>query len=129
MAPLWSILNDHLENGDSKRPVTFFYGARTPRDLFYLDKLAAIHERFPNFHFVPGLSNLENGEQWDGEQGFIHTVVDRYFREKGLHTPKMEAYVCGPPPMIDALLPVLSRHGVAEDHTHIDRFTQSTSSR
>jgi propane monooxygenase reductase component len=129
MAPLWSILNDHLEAGDHNRPITFFYGARSPRDLFYQDKLAAIADHFPNFRFVPGLSHLENGDEWAGERGFIHTVVDHYFREKGLRTPQLEAYVCGPPPMIDALLPVLGRHGVAEDHTHIDRFTQSTASR
>ena len=129
MAPLWSILSNHIEEGDHSRPVTFFYGTRTEKDLFYLDKIAAISAQLPNFRFVPGLSNLEEGDTWEGERGFIHTVVDSYFREKGLRTPQMEAYVCGPPPMIDALLPVLSRHGIAEDHTHIDKFTQSTSSR
>lgn len=126
MAPLWSILHDHLEQGDTSRPITFFYGARTKADLFYLDQLAAISQRYPNFRFVAGLSHLENGDPWEGEQGFIHTVVDRYFKEKGLRTPSMEAYVCGPPPMIDALLPVLSRHGVDEEHVHADKFTPAT---
>jgi len=129
MAPLWSILHDHLEKGDTDRPVTFFYGARTKRDLFYLEQMAEISQQFPNFHFVPGLSHLENGDTWDGEQGFIHTVVDRYFKEKGLGAPEMEAYVCGPPPMIDALLPVLSRHGVHEEYTHVDKFTQALPTR
>ena len=91
--------------------------------------LAAISQRYPAFRFVPGLSHLENGEVWDGEQGFIHTVVDQHFKEKGLRAPAMEAYVCGPPPMIDALLPVLSRHGVHEEHIHADKFTQATPAR
>lgn len=125
MAPLWSILHDHLENGDTNRPVTFFYGARTEQDLFYLDQLAEIGKKHPSFRFVPGLSNLEDGTQWDGEQGFIHTVVERYFQEEGMGAPQMEAYVCGPPPMIDALLPVLSRYSVDEEHTHVDKFTQA----
>lgn len=52
----------------------------------------------PNFRFVPGLSNLEDGEVWQGKEGFIHTIVDRYFKGKGLRIPNMEAYVCGRPP-------------------------------
>jgi propane monooxygenase reductase subunit len=129
MAPLWSILNDHLQHGDRSRPVTFFYGARTERDLFYRDKIAEIAQQLPKFHFVPGLSHLENGADWDGEQGFIHTVVDRHFKEKGLRLPEMEAYACGPPPMIDALVPVLQLNGVDPEQIHLDRFTQAPASR
>ena len=128
MAPVWSILNDHLESGDHSRPVTFFYGARAEKDLFYLDKITEIAEQLPTFRFVPGLSHLDDGADWDGEQGFIHTVVDRFFKEEGLGAPKMEVYTCGPPPMIDALLPVLQLNRVDEEHIHMDRFTQAPAS-
>jgi propane monooxygenase reductase subunit len=129
MAPLWAILNDHLEHGDHSRPVTFFYGARTERDLFYLDKIAEIEQQLPNFRFIPGLSHLDGGSGWDGEQGFIHTIVDRHFKEKGLRAPEMEAYACGPPPMIDALVPVLQLNRVDPEQIHLDKFTQAPASR
>ncbi len=125
MAPVWSILMDHLENGDQNRPIYFFYGARTEEDLFYLDKLAAIAAKHPNFHFIPGLSNLDDDATWDGERGYIHTSVERYFKNGKLSSSNMEAYVCGPPPMIDALIPVLTMNGVDDEHIHIDKFTQA----
>ncbi|GAB4431841.1 MAG: FAD-binding oxidoreductase [Chloroflexi bacterium OHK40] len=124
MAPLWSILADHLEHGDRRRPVIFFYGARTERDLFYLDQLAAIQAQRPNIRFVPALSQLEPGAPWEGEQGYIHEVLGRYF-EEGMQTGEVEAYLCGPPPMIDATLPVLERNRVRPERIHVDRFTQA----
>lgn len=125
MAPLWSILNAHVEQGDRSRPITFFYGARTKDDLFYLDKIAEIAKQLPHFRFVPGLSHLGDNTDWDGERGFIHTVVDRFFKEEGLGAPEMEVYTCGPPPMIDALLPVLQLNRVSEERIHVDKFTTS----
>jgi propane monooxygenase reductase component len=90
----------------------------------YLDKIAAISRQLPNFRFVPALSHLDADAAWDGERGFIHEAINRYFQEA---TPKgeMEAYSCGPPPMIDAVLPVLARNRVKQDRIHIDKFTQA----
>ncbi|NNJ12724.1 2Fe-2S iron-sulfur cluster binding domain-containing protein [Chloroflexales bacterium ZM16-3] len=124
MAPLWSILNDHIEQGDRRRPVLFFYGARGERDLFYLDKIAAIQAQRANVRFVPALSQLEVGSTWEGAQGYIHEVLGRHLQE-GERASTMEAYTCGPPPMIDAVLPVLERNGVKPDRIHVDRFTQA----
>ena len=124
MAPLWSILNDFVERGDRGRPVVFFYGARAERDLFYLDKIAAISEQLPNFRFVPALSHLDADAVWDGEKGFIHEVINRYFQE-AVQKSEMEAYSCGPPPMIDAVVPVLEGNRVKPDHIHVDKFTQA----
>lgn len=129
MAPVWSILTDHVENGDRDRPVTFFYGARTPDDLFYLSQIAKIAEQLPNFKFVPGLSHVDNGTSWTGERGYIHTTVDKYFKDGRLNSQSMEAYVCGPPPMIDALLPVLSMNRVDEARIHVDKFTPAPATR
>lgn len=124
LAPLWSILNDHIENGDRRRPVLFFYGARAERDLFYLDKIAAIQAKCPQVRFVPALSHLADGAAWAGEQGFIHEVLGRYLQE-GAPAGELEAYTCGPPPMIDAVLPVLERNRVRPERIHVDRFTQA----
>lgn len=121
MSPLWSILSDHVESGE-QRPIRFFYGARTKADLFYLDELAELERKLDNFKFIPALSHAEASDQWTGETGFVHEVVARRLREEKL-TGAIDAYACGPVPMIDALLPVLQMNGVEPDHIFFDKFT------
>ena len=121
MSPLWSILHDHIESGE-RRAVRFFYGARTGKDLFYRDEFAAIAARLPDFRFIPALSHAEPDEGWTGETGFIHDVVRRTLRAEALDG-EIDAYSCGPPPMIDAVLPVLQMAGVEPDHIYFDKFT------
>ena len=118
MAPLWSLLNVVAEN-DSTRKVTFYYGARGTRDLFYLDELRALAARMPNFDHVVALSEPAPEDGWTGETGFISDVLER--RESDLSA--CDAYVCGPPPMVDAALVSLERRGVAADHIYFDKFT------
>ena len=121
MSPLWSILADHVASQE-QRPVRFFYGARTRADLFYLEELAAIAAQLKDFRFVPALSDPRPDDGWDGETGFIHEVVQRHLREERL-TGAIDAYACGPTPMIDAVLPILQISGVEPDHIYFDRFT------
>ena len=122
MSPLWSILHDHMESGE-QRPIRFFYGARTKADLYYLDELAAIAAKLPDFKFVPALSAAADSDDWDGERGFIHEVVARHLRDEKL-SGEIDAYACGPPVMIDAVMPVLQMAGVEPLNTHCDKFTQ-----
>lgn len=121
MSPLWSILHDHMRSGE-QRPVRFYYGARTPRDLFYLDRFAELAAKVADFRFIPALSNAEADDGWTGETGFVHDVVARTLRAEGL-AGEMDAYSCGPPPMIDAVLPVLQMAGVEPDRIYFDKFT------
>ncbi len=121
MSPLWSILSDHVQSGE-QRPIRFFYGARTRADLFMLDEIAAIAASLPDFKFIPALSDAAVGDDWSGEVGFVHEVVQRHLRADAL-SGVVDAYACGPPPMIDAVLPVLQMNGVDLDHIHFDRFT------
>jgi propane monooxygenase reductase subunit len=121
MSPLWSILADHVESGE-QRPVRFFYGARTRADLFYLEELASIAAKLPDFRFIPALSHATVDDKWEGETGFVHEVVLRHLREEKL-SGVIDAYACGPTPMIDAMLPVLQMNGVEPDHIHFDKFT------
>lgn len=123
MSPLWSILQSHIASGD-QRPVRFFYGARTEQDLFYLDQFAAIAGRLADFQFIPALSH-NTGSTWTGETGFIHDVVQRRLREENL-AGDIDAYSCGPPPMIDAVMPVVFGLGVEPSHFYYDKFTQPT---
>ena len=123
MSPLWSILNDHVQSGE-ERPIRFFYGARSRRDLFYLDEFADLQDKLPDFRFIPALSNAEPDDGWTGETGFIHEVVGRTLREEAL-AGEIDAYACGPTPMIEAVMPVLQMAGVAPERLYFDKFTQA----
>jgi propane monooxygenase reductase subunit len=119
MAPLWSLLNSMAERG-IERKATYYYGARTRKDLFYLDRLQQLEERLPGFRFVPALSMATPEDEWEGETGLITEVLNRNL-EAG--QTQMQAYLCGPPPMIDAAIPVLVSKGIGEDRIFFDKFT------
>jgi propane monooxygenase reductase subunit len=121
MSPLWSILQDYVESGE-QRPIRFYYGARTRRDLFYLDEIAALATSLPDFRFIPALSEPGASDAWEGETGLVHEVLARTLRTEQL-TGEIDAYACGPSPMIDAVLPVLQMAGVEPERIHFDKFT------
>jgi len=125
MSPLWSILRDHVSSGES-RPIRFFYGARAKRDLFMLDEFAALAAKLPDFRFIPALSDAAPEDAWMGETGFVHTVVARTLRDEAL-SGEIDAYSCGPTPMIDAVLPILQMAGVEPERIYFDKFTPATS--
>ncbi len=124
MSPLWSILQDHVASGE-ERPVRFFYGARTEADLFYLDEIKALGEKLRDFQFIPALSDLGDDADWSGERGFIHEVLREHINGFDLDD-EGEAYTCGPPPMIDAVIPVLQIGGLDGDRIFFDKFTQAS---
>lgn len=124
MSPIWSILHDHIASGEA-RPVYFFYGARTRADLFHLTEIAAITEANPEITFVPVLSHAKDDPDWHGAHGFVHEVVGSELRRLGIEGDG-DAYACGPPPMIDALSPVLFMQDFDPDRTFYDKFTPST---
>ncbi|MGY1618727.1 NADH:ubiquinone reductase (Na(+)-transporting) subunit F [Geodermatophilus sp. SYSU D00691] len=118
MAPLLALLRSMAERG-LDRPVTFYYGARTVRDLCFQEELTKLGEQLPGLTFVPALSEPAEGDGWDGETGLITDVVAR--RESDLS--RVDAYVCGPPPMVEAAVATLTRLGRSEDHIFYDKFT------
>ncbi len=121
MAPLLSILRYMARKG-IERNVTFYFGARTRKDLFYVDEIRELGERLPGkFRFVLALSEPEPDDEWDGETGLITDVVERL--EEDL--TGTEAYLAGPPPMIDTALPVLEGKGVEANKIYYDKFTES----
>src|SRR6202012_2757958 len=113
MAPILSLLRSMAERG-IHRKATFFYGARTQGDLCFEEELEAIAEKLPNFSYIPALSH----EDWDGENGLITDVVKRLTGSlAGVH-----AYVCGPPPMVEAAIPLLETLGVDDKRVYYDKF-------
>lgn len=126
MSPVWSILNDHIASGEN-RPVYFFYGARSQSDLIKLDEIGALTKSNPNVEFIPVLSHEEEGNGWDGARGFVHEYVDTRLKELGIDGDG-DVYACGPPPMIDALTPVLFMHDFDTDRIFFDKFTPTSGS-
>jgi propane monooxygenase reductase subunit len=114
MAPILALLRSMAERGID-RPATYYYGARTRRDLCFEEELRGLEQTLPGFRFVPALSE----DEWDGEVGLITDVVRR--REPDLRGA--DAYVCGPPPMVEAAIPLLEGLGVVPKHIYYDKFT------
>jgi propane monooxygenase reductase subunit len=115
-------LTDHIASGE-QRPIRFFYGARTRSDLFLLEELASIAGKLTDFKFIPALSHAEPDDAWQGETGFVHETVKRCLQDEEL-AGEIDSYSCGPPQMIDAVLPVLQMAGVEPDRIYFDKFTQ-----
>jgi propane monooxygenase reductase subunit len=118
MAPILSLLRAMAEKGNSRRAV-YYYGARGPKDLFHTQELTELEQRLPDFRFVPALSECPEEESWDGERGLITDVVHRLEEELG----EIDAYLCGPPPMVDAAIAMLEQGGVPESRVYYDKFT------
>jgi propane monooxygenase reductase subunit len=116
LAPILALLRSMAERGIDRKGV-FYYGARTARDLCFTEELKALETRLPSFRFVPALS--EQQDDWDGEKGFVTDVLKRH--ENDLR--KAHAYLCGPPPMVEAAMPLLASLGVPEKHIYYDKFT------
>jgi len=114
MAPILSLLRSMAERGIDRK-ATFFYGARGERDLCFESELRSLEETLPNFTYVPALSD----ESWDGETGLITDVVKRQVSDLG----RAHAYVCGPPGMVEAAIPLLQTLGVPEKRIYFDKFT------
>jgi propane monooxygenase reductase subunit len=118
MAPILCLLRAMVEAG-VERPAAYYYGARTPTDLFHLEELEELGQQLPAFTFVPALSDASDNGEWAGESGLITDVVDRLEGDLA----EVDAYLCGPPPMVDAAIALLEAKGVPESHIYFDKFT------
>lgn len=116
-APIRSILY-YLKDHGMNRKVKYFFGARTKKDLYYTEEFRALSKEFPNFQYIPALSEPLKEDNWDGDIGLITDVVDQHC--KGLK--ESEAYLCGSPGMINACYAVLERNGMEEANIFCDKF-------
>ena len=118
MAPILALLRSMVSRG-IQRKATYYYGARGRRDLCFEDELRELEKKLPSFRYVPALSEPADDDGWDGEVGFITDVLRR--TENNL--ARTDAYVCGPPPMVEAALELLPTLGVADKRIFYDKFT------
>ncbi len=122
MAPMRSHIFDQLKRLHSKRKISFWYGARSLREAFYVEDFNALQEEFPNFEWHLALSEPLPEDNWDGPTGFIHQVLyDMYLKEHPA-PEDCEYYLCGPPMMISAVVKMLDDLGVERDNILFDDF-------
>ncbi len=122
MAPMRSHILDQLLRLESKRTISFWYGARSRSELFYqdlFDRLAAEHE---NFSWHVALSEPLPEDDWQGYRGFIHQVVYEHYLKRHPDPEDCEYYLCGPTVMIKAVLHMLEDLGVPEQSVLFDDF-------
>lgn len=118
MAPVKDIAYSALEKWPERR-IQLFFGARTTEDIFYLEEFEKLREKHPSFNVVYALSDpLGEDEQWTGETGFVHLSVDKHLQKP----MKRQAFLCGPPPMIDAVTEILQEKGLSETDIFYDKF-------
>ena len=122
MAPLRSHIFELFKNLKSGRKVSYWYGGRSLRELFYIDQFRAIEKDFPNFQFNIALSEPMPEDNWTGYQGFIHQVlIDNYLKDHPA-PEEIEYYFCGPPMMNQAVIRMLDDFGVEPENIAFDDF-------
>lgn len=120
MAPLRAMIHEQLALGSTRR-ISYFYGARSRADLFYVDEFEKLAQEHFNFRWTVALSDPAPGDRWRGETGFIHEVLGAAMRAHP--TPEdCEYYLCGPPVMISAVLATLDALGVEPHSIFNDDF-------
>lgn len=122
MAPMRSHIFDLLKTQRTKRKISFWYGARSKREMFYDDDFKALEKEFPNFSYNVALSDPMEEDNWDGPVGFIHQVVQDTYLEQHEAPEDIEYYMCGPPMMIDAVDNMLYNLGVEPEMIDYDKF-------
>ena len=122
MAPLRSHIFHLFHTLRTGRKVSYWYGARSKRELFYDEHFRAIEREFPNFSFHVALSEPLPEDNWTGPTGFIHNVLYENYLKDHEDPTEIEFYMCGPPPMIAAANKTLFDLGVEKDMIAYDEF-------
>ena len=122
MAPLRSHLFHLFHTLKTGRKVSYWYGARSKREMFYDDHFKSIEDKFPNFSYNVALSDPIEEDKWTGYTGFIHQVVLDNYLNKHDDPTEIEYYMCGPPMMNKAVSGMLYDLGVEDDMIDFDDF-------
>ena len=122
MAPMRSHIFDQLKRIQTDRKITFWYGARSRREIFYEDEFNQLQEEHENFKWFVALSDPQPEDNWDGPTGFIHEVLyDLYIKDHAA-PDDCEYYMCGPPVMNAAVVGMLENQGVEREDIMFDDF-------
>jgi len=122
MAPMRSHIFHLFKTLKTTRKVSFWYGARSRREIFYENDFKQIEAEFPNFSFNIALSEPKPEDNWDGYVGFIHKVIEDNYLKNHQEPEEIEYYLCGPPMMTAAVTKMLDDYGVPEEMIAYDDF-------
>ena len=122
MAPMRSHIFDQLKRIDSKRKISYWYGARSLREVFYADEFDKLAEDHPNFKWYLALSEAQPEDNWTGLTGFIHQVLYDEYLKNHPNPEDCEYYMCGPPMMNTAVTKMLESLGVERENIMFDDF-------
>ncbi|AQQ67553.1 NADH:ubiquinone reductase (Na(+)-transporting) subunit F [Microbulbifer agarilyticus] len=122
MAPMRSHIFDQLKRLHSSRKISFWYGARSLREMFYEDDYNGLQDEFDNFKWHIALSDPQPEDNWEGYTGFIHNVVYENYLKDHPAPEDCEYYMCGPPMMNAAVINMLKNLGVEDENILLDDF-------
>lgn len=122
MAPMRSHIFDQLKRLKSKRKMSFWYGARSKREMFYVEDFDTLQAENDNFKWYVALSDPLPEDNWDGYTGFIHNVLYENYLKNHEAPEDCEYYMCGPPVMNAAVIKMLKDLGVEDENILLDDF-------
>jgi Na+-transporting NADH:ubiquinone oxidoreductase subunit F len=122
MAPMRSHIFDQLKRLRSERKISFWYGARSRRETFYVEEFNQLEEAHENFSWSIALSEPLPEDDWTGHTGFIHTVLYEHYLKDHPAPEECEYYLCGPPMMNAAVIHMLEELGVETENILLDDF-------
>jgi Na+-transporting NADH:ubiquinone oxidoreductase subunit F len=117
LAPLISII-DQIEKEKIQRKTTLFFGDKTPRDLYYSERLKEWEKDLPTFTYIPVLSRTSEEDHWEGEKGRVTNLIEKYIPDQA----EIEAYICGNPGMVQSCADLLQKKGISREHIFFDKF-------
>ncbi len=122
MAPMRSQIRNQLIDVKTKRKMTFWYGARSKSEMFYDEEFKELEQNSSNFSYYVALSDPQPEDNWSGLTGFIHNCLYNHYLSKHTDPTEIEYYLCGPPPMLDAIIKMLDGLGVEPEMIAYDKF-------
>ncbi|MPS31797.1 MULTISPECIES: NADH:ubiquinone reductase (Na(+)-transporting) subunit F [Salinivibrio] len=122
MAPMRSHIFDQLKRLNTDRKITFWYGARSKREMFYVEDFDMLQEQNDNFEWYCALSDPLPEDNWEGDTGFIHNVLYENYLKDHEAPEDCEYYMCGPPMMNAAVIGLLKDLGVEDENILLDDF-------
>ena len=122
MAPMRSHIFDQLKRLNSKRKISFWYGARSVREMFYVEDFDGLAEENDNFEWHVALSDALPEDNWEGPTGFIHNVLYENYLKDHPAPEDCEFYMCGPPIMNASVIKMLKDLGVEDENIMLDDF-------
>ena len=122
MAPMRSHILDQVLDVKTKRPVSFWYGARSKQEMFYDEEFTEIMNNNENFAYYVALSEPQPEDNWEGMTGYVHQRLFKNYLSKHEDPTEIEYYLCGPPMMLDAIIKMLDDLGVEPEMIAYDKF-------